>query len=238
MSPVSARPEPSLRGAPRWVTSFRSFLISWGREHFQPYPWRFTKNAFHVLVAEVMLHRTQARQVIPVYQRFIERYPDASSVASAPLSVLYKELYPLGLRWRVQLMKSMAAELCTEFNGHIPFSRSELTSLSGVSDYIANAVRCFAFDIPDVIVDTNTVRVVGRLLGWPTKESSRRNPTFRHAMEMLLDQDRPREYNFALLDLSHKVCHKVAPPECTLCPASRWCTFRKSLKLGNANQAR
>ena len=80
----------------------------------------------------------------------------------------------------------------TDFNGAVPRDKVALCGLDGVSDYIASAVRCFAFDEPEPLIDTNTVRIVGRLFGLPMKDSSRRNPIFKQAMSELLDRKRPR----------------------------------------------
>ena len=62
---------------------FREILIKWGSENFRSYPWRFTNIPYHILIAEVMLHRTQAPQVLPVYERFIDKYPDVISLVKS-----------------------------------------------------------------------------------------------------------------------------------------------------------
>ena len=41
-------------------------------------------------MAEVMLYHTQARQVVPVYERFINCYPDLSGLAQATEENLHK----------------------------------------------------------------------------------------------------------------------------------------------------
>ncbi len=99
-------------------------------------------------MAEVMLHRTQAIQVVPVYERFISHYPDLQSLALAPGEELNEMLYPLGLHWRINLIQDMVAELMNRFDGKIPYEKVDLMSLPGVSDYIASAVRCFAWNQP------------------------------------------------------------------------------------------
>ena len=95
------------------VMPFRKALVIWGQKHFRQFPWRFTKNPYRILVAEVMLHRTQAPQVMPVYKQFIARYPDVQTLARATREELHNLLYPLGLRWRIDLVHNMA--LATAF---------------------------------------------------------------------------------------------------------------------------
>jgi len=49
-------------------------------------------------MAEVMLYHTQARQVVPVYERFINCYPDLSGLAQATEENLHRILHSLCLR--------------------------------------------------------------------------------------------------------------------------------------------
>lgn len=207
------------------ATAFRKALIAWGQDHFRPFPWRLTEDPYHILIAEVMLHRTQAPQVTPVYEQFIARYPDVPALAAATKKELHDALYSLGLRWRIDLIHEMAVQIMQRFDGRIPGEKADLLSLPGVSEYIAGAVRCFAWGRPEPLIDTNTVRVVGRLFGLQIKDSSRRNRRFRELITALVDPDEPRAYNYALLDLADQVCTKKRPPECAMCPVQRLCVY-------------
>ncbi len=214
------------------VVAFRKALIAWGQENFRPFPWRLTEDPYRILMAEEMLHRTQAPQVVPVYERFIERYPDVQSLAQATREELHEMLYSLGLRWRIDLIHEMATELIEHFNGQVPQQQADLLSLPGISEYIAGAVRCFAWNQPEPLVDTNTVRVVGRLFGLEIKDSSRRNRRFRESITALVDPVEPRAYNYALLDLADQVCMKKRPSECGRCPVAEWCIYGMSVLAG------
>jgi len=107
----------------------------------------------------------------------------------------------------------------------VPCDKADLLSLPGVSEYIAGAVRCFAWNQPEPLIDTNTVRVAGRLFGLETKDSSRRNRRFRELIAALVDPDEPRAYNYAMLDLADQVCMKKRPPECGKCPVRKHCVY-------------
>lgn len=207
--------------------SFRNDLISWGRMNFRPFPWRFTTDPYQILIAEVMLHRTQASQVAPVYSHFLEKYPALASLAKVTREEIHEALYSLGLRWRIELIMGMVSQINERFDGQIPEEKSELLSLPGVSDYVASAVRCFAWNKPDAIVDTNTVRVVGRIFNMEIKDSSRRNAVFRRLIISLVDRKHPRAYNFALLDLAAQICTKAQKPLCSVCPVRNYCLFYK-----------
>lgn len=205
------------------VVAIQRRLLEWGKAHFRPFPWRQTEDPYRILVAEILLHRTRVHQMKPVYEAFIERFPDVSALARSDREEIHRTLYSLGLRWRVDLFFEMIQVIQNRFEGKIPEKREDLLSLPGVSAYIAGAVRCFAWNQPEVLMDTNTVRITGRLLGWEVKDSSRRSVRFRQALETFLDREHPRDFNYALLDLAHLVCLKRQPPLCGECPLKIWC---------------
>jgi A/G-specific adenine glycosylase len=116
----------------------------------------------------------------------------------------------------------MAQVLTTEHNGQVPEDYETLLGLPGVGDYVASAVCSFAFGQPIPIIDTNTVRVAGRLFGIVTHAESRRRRPIRHLLTDLLDERDPGAYNYHLLDLAALVC-TPAHPRCDSCPLVRYC---------------
>lgn len=209
------------------VVAIQRRLLEWGKAHFRPFPWRQTEDPYRILVAEILLHRTRVHQMKPVYEAFIERFPDVYALARSDREEIHRTLYSLGLRWRVDSFFEMIQVIQNRFEGKIPEKREDLLSLPGVSVYIAGAVRCFAWNQPEVLMDTNTVRITGRLLGWEVRDSSRRSVQFRQALETFLDREHPRDFNYALLDLAHLVCLKRQPPLCGECPLKIWCHHAK-----------
>jgi A/G-specific adenine glycosylase len=207
------------------ANQIRKALISWGKDNFRVFPWRLTRDPYRILLSEVMLHRTQATQVVPVYEQFVQTYPDLPSMAQASKSELHNILYSLGLRWRIDMVYEMGREIMSHFDGEIPVTKENLLSLSGVSEYIAGAVRVFSWNLPEALADTNTIRVIGRLFDLKIKDSSRRNRQFRNLLSALLDLENPRQYNYALLDLADKVCMKKQEPACEQCPLKSWCLY-------------
>ena len=193
------------------VDDMRRDLLRWWAYGKRYYPWRENQDPYKVLVAEVLLHRTRADQVVPLYEAFLRRFPDAGSLARSTPYELVELFRSVGLHWRWKLLHAMAVELGESFDGQIPEDFEMLVSLPGISHYIASAVRCFAFGKPDVILDTNTVRVLGRLLGLTVTDSSRRSRLFKTILEQLIDHEHPREFNFALIDLAAQICRSSSP---------------------------
>jgi A/G-specific adenine glycosylase len=50
--------------------AFRSLLLSWSKENLRKYPWRETDSPYRVLVAEILLQKTFADKVEPIYNKF------------------------------------------------------------------------------------------------------------------------------------------------------------------------
>jgi A/G-specific adenine glycosylase len=186
------------------------------------YPWRTTDNPFHIMIAELMLRRTQARQVVKVYEDFITKYPDARTLAMAPADEVARSLFSLGLSWRVPAFQQIARTLVEQYGGAVPSSYGALVALPGIGDYVASAVCCFAFGQALIVVDTNTVRVAGRLFGVRTHAESRRRKPVRTLLQALLDREDPKSYNYAMLDLAALVC-TPENPNCSACPLLSYC---------------
>lgn len=202
-------------------------MALWGQQFFRPFSWRLSRDPYTILMAEVMLHRTQVSQVAPIFQEFIARYPNVSALAQASQHELRTVLSPLGLHWRIDRIYEMGQKISIQFAMQIPQEKTDLLSLPGVSEYIANAVRCFVWNLPEPLIDTNTVRIIGRVFGLETKDSSRRNSQFQKLLTALVDPDNPRNYNYALLDLAHLICLKRQVPLCQECPIYTYCCFPK-----------
>ena len=209
----------------------RRSLLAWWKSHGRSFPWRDTRDPYRVLIAELMLLRTRAEQVVPVYLDFIARFPTFTHLEKANLGTIERVLSPLGLRWRVRSIISLVPELRRRFGGTIPLTFDELTSLPGVSDYVAGAVCCFADHQPKVLLDTNIVRVVARLTGSNATDSSRRSLVFRNLVRQLRPEVGAREFYFALLDLAASVC-LPRNPSCVDCPILETCHFG-SVVMGN-----
>ena len=204
------------------IDQFHASLRTWDAKYRRAFPWRITDNPFHILIAELMLRRTQARQVINVYNDFIAKYPDAYALATAPAEDVAHSLFSLGLAWRVSAFQQIAHALVDHYDGTVPSSYDALVALPGIGDYVASAICCFAFGQAVIIVDTNTVRVAGRLFDTPTHAESRRRKPMRKLLQMLLDREEPVVYNYAMLDLAALVCTSTNP-NCSMCPLSSCC---------------
>ena len=78
------------------ATAFRDTVYAHYESHGRDFPWRHTSDPYHIFVSEVMLQRTQAGRVASKYTNFINRFPDFSSLANAPIANVLREWQGLG----------------------------------------------------------------------------------------------------------------------------------------------
>lgn len=205
----------------RTTLSIRRRLLHWWRFNARDFPWRHETDPYRVLIAEVLLRRTQAKQVVPVYRRFLLAFPDTRSLGAARPRQIRGLLRPLGLRWRAENVVRLGRSLKDSDLQNID-EPNQLRRLPGVGEYVESAVRCFSRGQPVPVVDTNTARVAVRLFGIQTRGEHRRAPLVRAALERLVRGDTPKKVNWALLDLAAQVC-RARVPLCSRCPLEGFC---------------
>jgi A/G-specific adenine glycosylase len=212
--------------------TFATRLLRWGKENRRDFSWRREIDAFHILVAEIMLQRTGAQQVEPVYRRFIAKYPSVHSLASAPLEEVLDDIRSLGLAYRGARLKQIADAIKTEFGGKVPDGENELLSLPGIGKYVANAVQCFAFkkDVP--LVDSNVLRVLGRVFSVKSIPDSHRRLEIWNFMSDMIPKGGAKEFNLSLLDFAGILCTPKTPHH-EVCPMRGICDFHKVKKSRN-----
>jgi len=201
-------------------------ILEWGKKNLRDYPWRNDTNSYNILIAEVMLHRTRADQVKPIYESFIKNYPDFKSIINAGLENIRQELYPLGLTWRSDLLYIMAKDIIERYNGVVPQDKNMLIKLPGVGQYISSAILCFGYNKKEPVLDTNVVRVISRLFGKEAKDSSRKNKEFKSIMMDLISYGEPRTFTLSLIDFAALICRSIKP-KCDLCSLKEICVYMK-----------
>jgi A/G-specific adenine glycosylase len=210
------RKENTNRFSDEEIFRFRSYLLSWGNSNIRSYPWRYLDDPYMVIVSEFMLHRTQTKQVVPIYERFIEQYPTLSDHVEADRSEVEIILRPLGLSWRIQGMLNALEDLWYK-HGEVPVIYELLLSVPTVGQYIAGAVVCFTINQPLTLIDSNIVRVVGRVFGLDLSGEARRKKPVIQAITAVVDPVQPQDFYYGLIDLAHNVC-RPQNPSCSECP--------------------
>ena len=202
----------------------RNSILKWGIKNQRSFSWRLSNSRYEIFVSEFLLHRTRAYQVSRIYDSFIRLYPDFESIAGSTKSNLRKELKTLGLNWRIDSLYDCALIISRDYKGILPLDKSALLSLPGVGEYIASAVMCFCTGSIEPVLDTNTVRFIGRFYGLKITDSSRRSKRFKEFLLEFLKGENPRQFIYLLIDFAFAVC-TPSKPKCTTCPIKILCNF-------------
>lgn len=219
------------------VRAFTAAVISWGREHPLAYSWREPSVLlWQKLVAEVMLSRTRASQVEPVWLRFCTQFRTAEDLKGLTREQVKELTQGLGLHWRSELLYNLLRQLGST-GGWVPSTYDELKKLPGVGDYCASAMLSLHLGKPAAIIDSNIVRVIARVAGRPFGGETRRKRWLRDLADALTPDNEHTTYNYALLDLAMTVC-QPRTPRCQACPLANFCvSSRESSAAQSGNVA-
>lgn len=202
------------------MEEFREALQSWAEENLREFPWREDVTPYQVLVAEVLLQQTLASKVEPVYEEFVDRYPEPEDLLDVDPDELAELLDPLGLQnVRAKALVDNAEEIA---GWGVPRDVEELQDLSYVGRYGANATLCFGFGERRPIVDANVVRLYGRFFGTDF-DGAQDDAAWEFAEEVLPAED-VQQYNLALLDFAADTC-TARSPACDRCAFQDACQF-------------
>jgi len=127
----------------------------WKKNGRHDLPWRKTHDPYKILVSEIMLQQTQVDRVVPYFERFVKQFPTVRSLAKAPLSEVLKEWQGLGYNRRAKLLRACAREIVEKHSSRVPKDAAALVALPGIGPYTASAIRVFAFNEPDILIETN-----------------------------------------------------------------------------------
>jgi A/G-specific adenine glycosylase len=204
----------------------KRFFSAFEQANARKFPWRSRRtSAYQMLVAEVLLRQTKAPDVVKVWRLLISKYPTPAALSRAPIHALRRLVKPLGLgNQRATALKGISAAVVSDFEGRIPRSLETLLSIPHMGLYAACALLSFKYGVPTPIVDSNILRVFGRLTGQDLGRDLRRNPAAWSLAWSILPTTRTALHNYGLLDFSAMIC-KPRVPLCGECPLIRSCNY-------------
>ncbi len=161
--------------------------------------------------------------MIPYYERFLARFPDAAALAAADPDELHKYWEGLGYYARARQMQKAAAQIVTCHGGRLPDDPGLLRELPGIGAYTVGAIRSIAFGHAEPAVDGNVVRVIARLYALPLVQGAIADRERVAALvQPLIPPEAPGDFNQALMDLGARIC-TPARPRCADCPVQSDC---------------
>ncbi len=208
--------------SPQRLGAIRKRLLEWYVEHEQPFPWRTAADPYAALVAAVCAQQTQMSRVLQIYDRWMAAFPTIRDLAAASDADALRVWDRAGYPRRALFLHQTARIVCQRYGGSLPGSRDELLALPGVGPFTAAIVLSFGFGIDAAAIDTNIVRVLGRVL-FGDLQPIRDTPAaqIRWAAERLLPDNQAQRWNPALMDFGAAVC--ASRPKCSQCPLATLC---------------
>jgi A/G-specific adenine glycosylase len=193
-------------------------LLDWYDRQRRALPWRQTSDPYAIWVSEVMLQQTQVATVERYWRRWMDRFPTVEALADSTEQEVLAEWQGLGYYRRCRMLREGAKTLK---GSPTPATVREWTRVPGIGRYTAGAIASIAQGEKAAVVDGNVERVYARLTA-DSSEGAKLNRQAWDWAEAHVDQDRPGDWNQALMELGATVC-LPGTPRCGECPVSHVC---------------
>ena len=176
-------------------------------------PWRRTSDPYAIWISRVMLQQTRVAAVIPYYERFLARFPDAAALAQAPEPELLARWSGLGYYSRARNLQKAARQIVdSALSG-----RLRIDSGAGRRGLLHR--RCHRqhqlYRLPHAVVDGNVRRVLAR---WTNDGHA----DAQQIADRLLDRRDPARWNQAVMELGATIC-LPREPRCGECSVAAHC---------------
>lgn len=206
------------------MSEFAQRVIAWQREYGRhDLPWQATRDPYPVWISEVMLQQTQVTAVIPYFERFIARFPDLASLASADQDDVLALWSGLGYYARARNLHRAARIVVEQYGGAFPEEFEAIAALPGIGRSTAGAISVFVSGARQAILDGNVKRVLARcfgISGFPGNKLIEQR-MWSLAVALLPEGD-VGDYTQGLMDLGAAVCTRNRP-HCEACPLGGEC---------------
>ncbi len=192
------------------INDFRRTVYSHFRRHGRDLPWRHTEDPYQILVSEIMLQQTQVDRTIPKFKEFIKKFPTVHSLARASKQQVLQAWQGMGYNRRVLHLQAAAQEIHSKYKGKVPDTVEALVALPGIGPYTARAILAFAFNQPNVLIETNVRSLYLHHFFQNRKKVS--DESLLPLIEQTLDRKHPRKWYSALMDYGSDLKKKQPNP--------------------------
>lgn len=179
---------------------------------------------FQLLVATILSAQATDKKVNEITGPLFEEYPDLDAFLTLTVEELEVKIKQIGLyKSKAKNLIMMCNQLKQKFNGEVPRTMEELTTLAGAGRKTANVVLSNAFGVPSIAVDTHVFRVSNRL-GLANSDNVL-------DVELQLQKELPkREWSLThhLLIFHGRYCCIARNPKCSQCNLTDKCKYYKA----------
>ena len=207
-------------------------LLAWYDRGRRILPWRRQPTPYRVWVSEIMLQQTRVEAVKPYYDRFMRMLPDIQSLAEVEEECLLKLWEGLGYYNRARNLKKTAKIIVIDYGGQMPGTYEELVKPPGIGSYTAGAIASIAFSQKSPAVDGNVLRILSRLrMDERNVLDAKVKKEIEAELSEIIPEERPGDFNQALMELGAVVCIPNGIAKCDACPLAHLCMAKSSGRI-------
>lgn len=180
---------------------------------------------YQLLISTILSAQCTDERVNKVTAELFKEYGTPEKIITLTIEELGEKIKSCGLyKNKSKNILGATKDIIEKFNGQVPKTMEELTSLAGVGRKTANVVLSNAFGVPAIAVDTHVFRVSNRIGIGKGKNVD--------IVEKELMKNIPREMwsdsHHYIIWHGRKIC-KARKPECENCPISLYCEFYRKI---------
>ncbi len=196
---------------------FSEKVLQWyqnnGRKNL---PWK-VRDPYKIWISEVMLQQTQVSTVIPYYLKFIQSYPDLTSLSKANLDDLFLLWSGLGYYRRIENIYEASKIISTKYNNKFPRDFDDILSLPGIGKTTASAISTFSGFSNKAILDGNVKRILRRYFDISKVNNSNIERMLWEKSNYVTPMKHTSEFIQGMMDIGSLICTRHNP-NCDTCP--------------------
>ena len=173
-------------------------------------------SAFQLLIAVILSAQCTDERVNQVTPALFEAYPTPEAMSVAPVEELERLVQPTGFfRQKARNIRAAALRIVEVYDGEVPSTIEELTTIPGAARKTANVVisNCFPQNAAGIAVDTHVQRIARRLgltRSWEPEKVER-------DLMKLVDRAWWNHLTHMFIDHGRAIC-RAPVPRCDECP--------------------
>lgn len=184
------------------------------------------ENPWQLLIAVILSAQCTDARVNIVTETLFKKYDTLEKFAGADLAELEQDIRSTGFYHnKAKNIIACARTLVTEYNGEVPSTLEELTSLAGVGRKTANVIRGNIYNEPSIVVDTHVKRI-SRRLGFTKEEDPEK---IEYELMKVLPKDHWILYNIQIITFGRNICI-ARSPKCSECFLQDLCKAKDKVK--------
>ncbi len=185
-----------------------------------PHHFEFS-DPFWVLITTILSHRTKDQVTDVASRNLFVAYGDCNGLAEADVSEVKSMISKVGFSSVKAGRVVEAARLVRDrFNGSVPRTLEELTTIPGVGRKTANVVLSDSLGVPAIAVDTHVQRI-SRRMGFTNSDDP---AVTEQRLRRIVPYDLWIGFNPTLVEFGKKICRPVGP-KCGDCNVSEFCEY-------------